>query len=388
MRITFVLPTPNMSGGVKVVAIYARLLQARGHAVHIVSRAPARIPLERKLKSLILGRGWPRDPDGASHLDGVVVEHRILDTRSEVSDADVPDADVVIATWWETAEWVARLSPEKGAKAYFIQHHEVFPYLPVERVHATYRLPLHKIVIARWLQEVMRREYGDASVDLVPNSVEHAQFHAPPRSRQERPTVGFLHHETPFKGMDIAIAALTRLKSNIPDLRAICFGSRPPSGAHPLAAWIEFIHAPAQASIKDIYARCDVWLTASRSEGFNLPAMEAMACRTPVVSTRTGWPAEAIENGHNGMLAEVDDVSGLANGLEAILALPDTEWRQVSEQAFQTVADSSWEHSTEILEAALTNACRRAAAGEIAGHPSPRVPMHRPTHATEQISHA
>jgi glycosyltransferase involved in cell wall biosynthesis len=28
--------------------------------------------------------------------------------------------------------------------------------------------------------------------------------------------------------------------------------------------------------------------------------MEAMACRTPVVATRTGWPAEAIVAGFNG----------------------------------------------------------------------------------------
>jgi hypothetical protein len=31
--------------------------------------------------------------------------------------------------------------------------------------------------------------------------------------------------------------------------------------------------------------KCDAWMTCSRSEGFNLPALEAMACRTPVVLT-------------------------------------------------------------------------------------------------------
>ena len=72
-------------------------------------------------------------------------------------DADLPDADIVIATWWETAEWVNALSPAKGRKVYFIQHHEVFSYLPVERSRATYRLPLHKIVISRWLKDLMEQ---------------------------------------------------------------------------------------------------------------------------------------------------------------------------------------------------------------------------------------
>jgi hypothetical protein len=47
----------------------------------------------------------------------------------------------VIATWWETAEWVDRLSVSKGKKVYFIQHYEAFDYLPKERVEATWRLP-------------------------------------------------------------------------------------------------------------------------------------------------------------------------------------------------------------------------------------------------------
>lgn len=381
MRITLVLPTPNMSGGIKVVAIYARLLAARGHIVTIISRAPSRPSLVRKLASVMLGKGWPRNPDTMSHLDGLAIDHRVLEARSAVSDTEVPDADVVVATWWETAEWIADLAPTKGAKAYFIQGHEVFPFLPVDRVRATYRLPLHKIVIARWLQEIMHQEYGDHRVDLVPNGVDHDQFNAPPRGRQARPTIGFLHHENFLKGMDVALAVLASLKARIPDLHVICFGSQKPSGTHPLPVWVEFIHSPAQTAIKDIYARCDVWLTASRSEGFNLPAMEAMACRTPVVSTRTGWPAEAIIDGWNGMLAEVDDVSGLVHGLETILSLPDSNWRQVSEQAFQTVADSSWECSVKNFEIALANACRRASFGEIAGacthfDSSPYQPFH------------
>ena len=56
-----------------------------------------------------------------------------------------------MATWWETAEWVARYPASKGAKAYFIQHHEVHEGLPADRVNATWRLPMHKIVIANWL---------------------------------------------------------------------------------------------------------------------------------------------------------------------------------------------------------------------------------------------
>ncbi len=123
--------------------------------------------------------------------------------------------------------------------------------------------------------------------------------------------------------------------------------------------------------IRDLYARCDVWVTASRSEGFNLPAMEAMACRTPVVATRTGWPEEAVVTGKNGVLVDVDDVAGLAQGVEWVLSRDDTAWRALSQNACATVASSSWQHSTEMFEEALRHACRRAARGEIEGRSMP-----------------
>lgn len=368
MRVTFVLPTVGMSGGIRVVAIYAKALAARGHEVMLVSPPPEAVPVRRKLKSLLAGNGWPGDvPPPRSHLDGNGLDHRVLDRWRPVTDSDAPDADVVIATWWETAEWVNALSPSKGAKVYFIQHHEVFPYLPVSRCHATYRLPMHKIVIARWLKEVMSTQYTDDVVDLVPNSVDRSQFFSAEREKQSVPTVGFLYSTTPFKGLDVSLAAIKVIRKRIPNLRLISFGSEHPGAAMPLPEDAEFSFSPPQEQIRNLYSQCDLWLTASRSEGFNLPAMEAMACRTPVVSTKTGWPQEAIETDTNGVLVDVDDVEGLARGVERILSLSADEWKSWSQCAYETTCSGSWEESSRNFESALLHACRRSMNGEIAG---------------------
>jgi glycosyltransferase involved in cell wall biosynthesis len=127
------------------------------------------------------------------------------------------------------------------------------------------------------------------------------------------------------------------------------------------------MYCPPQDQIRDIYARCDLWVTASTSEGFNLPAMEAMACRTPVVSTRAGWPEEAVKTGWNGVLVDVDDVGGLAKGIEWVLSQTDEAWKTLSANAFATVAESSWDVSASMFEEALVNAQARASRGEIAG---------------------
>lgn len=353
MKITFVLPTVNMSGGVRVVTIYAQMLAQRGHEVVLVSPARPQHSLKQRFIRFLKGQAEPRRP-AKSHLDGSGLDHRVLHTWRPVVDADLPDADVVIATWWETAEWVAALSPAKGAKVYFVQHHEVFDWLPAERCRASYRLPLHKIAVAQWLVNVMRIEYGDESVDLVPNSVDHTQFFAAPRSKQSRPTIGFLYSRAPFKGVDTTLRAIEMLRPQFPDLRLLSFGSERPDGDVP--ADTHFSFDPAQATLREIYSSCDLWMTASRSEGFNLPAMEAMACWTPVISTRAGWPEEAIQDRVNGICVDVDDVKALAEGASWILSRDENDWGALSRSAYETVRDSSWERSTELFEQSLARA--------------------------------
>ena len=226
----------------------------------------------------------------------------------------MPPSDIVIATWWETAEWVDALDASKGQKCYFVQGHEVYSWLPQERSRGTYRLPLRKIVVSEWLKHIMELEYGDLTVDVVPNAVDHSIFNAPPRSKQNRPTVGLLYSSTPTKATDVALRTLESLRHRLPELRVLAFGLEDPNP--PLPSHIDFSGDPSLKTISRIYRECDVWLTASRSEGFNLTAMEAMACRTPVVATQTGWPAEAIVQGVNGACVPVDDIAALERETE------------------------------------------------------------------------
>ncbi len=353
MKISFVLKHADMSGGVRVVAIYARRLRALGHEVLVVSTPHPSPSLKDRARSVLRARGWPRRPIKPSHLDSGDVEHRVLDETRPVTDADLPDADVVIATWWETAEWVSQLSPSKGAKAYFIQHHEIHANQPRERVEATWRLPMHRITISKWLMDLGRDVYGDGDLSFIPNSVDTDQFNAPPRGRQAEPTVGLLYATTPFKGCAVSFAAVEQARRTIPNLKLIAFGNKPVSPELPLPPNSEYTCLPAQEKIRELYARCDVWLCGSFAEGFHLPPLEAMACRCPVISTRVGGPIDVIEEGVNGHLVDVNDAMGLANRLERVLVLPDAEWKAMSDAAHATATRYSWDDATLLFEAAL-----------------------------------
>jgi glycosyltransferase involved in cell wall biosynthesis len=209
--------------------------------------------------------------------------------------------------------------------------------------------------------------FGDPNTLHVPNSVDLDQFHAPPRTMQSAPTIGFLYHSSPFKGIEVAMSAIERVRREVPGLRVVSFGADRPLGASSLPIGTEFHFRPPQSAIRDIYAKCDVWLCASRREGFHLPPLEAMACRCPVVSTRVGGPEDIIEQGVNGYLVDIGDVDALAAAAVRVLNDGPDAWRKMSDAAYATATRYTWDDATDRFEAALQTAVDRARRGEIAG---------------------
>jgi glycosyltransferase involved in cell wall biosynthesis len=364
MKITFVLPFAGLQGGIRVLAIYAERLRQRGHQVAVVS-TPFTMPLRRKVKSLLLGRGWPKTQLEGSHFDGIDVAQRMLEKERSVVDADLPDADVVVATYYPTAYGVLNLSPAKGAKAFFVQNYEMEDGKPNQKLDATWRMPIHKIVISKWLVKIAQEKFGDTMLSHVPNSVDLDQFHAAPRGKSPVPTVGLLYATSWMKGCRTSLEALRQVAMALPSLRLICFGAEHPGLDLRLPPYAEFHYRPAQDKLRELYAQCDVWLCGSAREGFHLPPLEAMACRCPVVSTRVGGPLDIIEEGVNGYLVDIGDANALADRLLRVLKMSPEEWTKMSNAAYGTATSFTWDDATDLFEKALELAIERNGCGEL-----------------------
>jgi len=357
VKITFVLPHDNLSGGIRVVSIYAERLLNLGHHVTVIHCPPFKPTFKDRFKKFLgIGHHEHDLPSKTSYFDSLNVERIVLDRYRPLRETDVPETDVIIATWWETAEWIASLSPQKGKKVYFIQGHEVFEHLPIQRVEATYRNSFAKITISQWLVDLMRDRYGAKTV-LVPNGINLSQFQCPSRKKSAIPTLGFIYSPVPCKGYDILFDAIAQSRVQIPGLQLIAFGLEHPILDLPLPDGTEYFRQPSQESLKDIYSQCDVWLWGSRTEGFGLPILEAMACRTPVIATSAGAAPELLAEG-GGILLPEPNPDLMAKAIQSICALDAMQWQQFSTSAYKTACQYSWEEATQRFEAALYEALK------------------------------
>jgi glycosyltransferase involved in cell wall biosynthesis len=88
-----------------------------------------------------------------------------------------------------------------------------------------------------------------------------------------------------------------------------------------------------------LYRRAALVVVPSRYEGFGLPAVEAMACGTPVVACASGALPEVIGVGGGGVLVKRDDPAALAQGIADLLAQPERR-RALGERGRKRVDDA------------------------------------------------
>lgn len=361
MKITFLAPPDSLSGGLKVIAIYAHQLLRRGHDVHIVSAARPQPGLRELMSALRHGRlqqrlALARPQQG--HLSCCGVPMTTLEVARPICAADVPDGDIVVATWWETAAWADGLPATKGARIHLIQGYETWadPSREAE-VKAALRLPNTKVAISDALGEELIRELGALNLSVIPNGIDLQQFTAEPRRRNQPPRIGFVYSRAAMKGADRYRRIIEKVRESIPALEVLAFGAEDEDVAHPLPDGTQYVLRPDQSAIGELYRQCDLWLFATRVDSFGLPMLEAMACRTPVVGVPVGAAAELLSGGA-GRLVTPPDEAALAPMMAAaaidLLRGPEDAWARMAARAQSRAAQYDWRISTDRLETIMS----------------------------------
>ena len=349
LRINFLLPGPPHvpNGGSKVVYRYANHLAQRGHRVRVYHQKaywnisdPLRsikwgsIALWENLRIHSILKWMPLDSQ---------VELRVI---PQATANRMKPADVTIATAWDTAESVTALPDSiRGKGHYLIQHLEDWDQ-PREIILETWKLPLKKIVISRWLQSLAASIGEEAH--FIPNGLDFQEFgiDIPPETRRPE-SVGMLWHSQPWKGSASGLQALEIVQRQVPRLHVELFGTDP--SPFPLPPWITYHCRPSRTALRAMYNRCALFLAPSLSEGWGLPPSEAMQCGSAVVATDIGGHREFCHPNSTALLAPAGQPDALAHQILTLIG--DSRLRlEIAETGHRLIQNFSWEKAVSSLE--------------------------------------
>jgi glycosyltransferase involved in cell wall biosynthesis len=170
-------------------------------------------------------------------------------------------------------------------------------------------------------------------IECVPNAVDPKIFQ--PMEQKIANTILYVGRIASGKGLHILISSLKYVKNSVnleiigpPGwnldyyqnmLRLIDIENR--RGKHK----IRYLGRldPNQTSLIERYQKASIFVLPSFYEAFSVVLLEAMACKTAVVSTNTGGIPEVIRDGINGMLVPVNDPIKLAEAINYLLENKD-----------------------------------------------------------------
>ena len=162
-------------------------------------------------------------------------------------------------------------------------------------------------------------------------------------------TIGVVSRLEHIKGMDLVLPAFAELYHRNPSLRLLVVGdgSLRPSmeqqarelGVCEAVTWAGRCD---QSCLQAAYDRIDLFWMPSRSEGFGLSALEAMARGCAVIASNVGGLPELLQDGQAGRLVEPDSTSALAEVSAEILR---------DREALVCAQEAAWHRAADFTEA-------------------------------------
>jgi len=353
LKVTFILPSTGHRpiGGFKVVYEYANHLQRRGYNVAVVHPAflMADTPWRHKPKKWL--RYVQRRFD-KSYMPGtwfsVEPAVRMLWVPS-LLEKHIPQADIVVATSWQTAEFVAQYGADKGKKLYLIQDYEHFmstsPTIR-KRMAATYHRGMANITISPAISEAVEST-GAMVAAYIPIALDTDIFRLTQVLQSDnRQRIGFPARNEVFKGTHDAVRVLEQVRQQLGPVSVWSFGGKKPDY---FPDWIDYHERPSNAALCDLYNQSAVFLTTSHYEGWGLPGSEAMACGAALVSTNHGGVRAYATNEETALLSNVKDVNHLTQNVIRLLTQPELRLK-IAQAGYLHIQQFTWQTAVESLE--------------------------------------
>lgn len=320
---------------------------------------------DRRMVTELTRTGWHVDLVGLGDGFPFPDEHTIRGAHRRL--ADIPEGRPVVVDGLalgvlpEAAKQIGRNHPLVALVHHPLALESGLAHEQAARLHDSERTALasatHIVTTSATTARLLAADYGVAAsrISVAPPGTDPA----PPSRPAEDGIVRLLAVGAivPRKGYDTLIAAL----ATIPDLpwRLEIVGDRtrdPKAAARldsdiaglGLTGKVSVLGAVSAARLEDAFRSADVFVLASRFEGYGMAYAEAIAHGLPIIGTHAGAIPETVPSAA-ALLVSPDDAQGLGYALREIIGNPQR--RQQLAAAARTAAGDlpTWEHSAKIF---------------------------------------
>jgi glycosyltransferase involved in cell wall biosynthesis len=355
MNVNFVMWDMCRSGGIRVLFEVGNRLERRGHNVTFTAlgfpgshswfplRGPQVTYAETRSGRLVSGA-----------VDRVLPKlgmRYFMDRVRLLSQAIPEDTEVNIATYCFTAFAVHRSA--KGKPAYYIQHYE--PLFFKDRylknmADETYNLPLRWVVNSSWVRSLLNQRFQKDGKLIIPGVDLRVFYRRDVPSEGTARTVISLGKSAATKDVGTLFASLKLVRQEVPNLQLLLYGSQPWMTKYSSVPCRYIVH-PCDEELARLYSASDISVTSSMYESSPLPPLEAMACGTPVVTSRFGTEDYCFHD-ENSLVVSPHNPKLMAEAIIRVLTEPGLAERLRSE-GLETVRKFSWEETASQFETFL-----------------------------------
>ncbi|HET9727929.1 MAG TPA: glycosyltransferase family 4 protein [Acidimicrobiia bacterium] len=191
------------------------------------------------------------------------------------------------------------------------------------------QLPRHLTVSENSKTDIVAQMGVSAeALHIVPVGVDQQQFRPLPHiERVPGRLMTTASADVPLKGLTYLIDALAKVRTEREDAHLVVIGRPRHKSAVPrqierlgLQNAVEFVSGVSDERIVELYAEAEIAVVPSLYEGFSLPAVEAMACGVPLVTTTGGALPEVVgRSGDAAMTVPTADPGALAQQIVEVL---------------------------------------------------------------------
>jgi glycosyltransferase involved in cell wall biosynthesis len=356
MKINFVTFSHKLTGGTRVIMEVINALSERGHEVRLITFGK---PEDLKWINLqaevhYLRRSLLQKITGFLYRQAFGFQPWPEEETRKILKALAP-TDINVGTISYSGFAVHRA--ESGVAFHYFMHYE-----PLVRedwgkkkiIEQAYYLPTAKIANSSWLAKQIKDHAGQDVAGLVFPAIDHAIFY--PRfpkttlTKSKKIRIVSLAKYKWWKGTPDALKAVQLVRDAGYDIEFQMFGNFDPKTLPAEVRNIDFtfVGSKKDNGLAEFYSQADILISTSFFESFPLPQLEAMACGTPVVTTKYGTEDYAFDH-QNALVVEPKNPEQVAAAIIELIKNPEL-YKRFSEAGIKTAKNFTWQAAGLQLE--------------------------------------